>query len=372
MWAFLAIFLTRTLDLSIHDLLRAENQDQKMRRMEKARTTKSLIFTLLATVWTGTIPMSAGGMEVHFPDDELEQAIRIALSIPAERGVMTGDLIHLKDLDAGSAARGSTSPIRSLEGLQYAHQLSSLSFEGILTHSDGNPITIPSIILDDTSILNNLPKLKSLNISRNSLNFFDFSHGFPSLSKLNVSYNFIDEISILSNLQKLEILSMDGNPIRGAISLKYFPGLVRFTGYGIQSPLEDVPSTIVEIGFDARLSNAGNELESGERPDLSLRMTMRKQSNPSAAPVRLNANKPTIRTIPGLKVSRDVTQSTMIVIQCNGAQTPSSYDLKLSADLHSWSQIGYIIFNEPTDSFHIRIEESDHDKIFFMNLVQSQ
>lgn len=342
-----------------------------MRGIEGTRMKKSVILTSLAIALIWTIPMNARGMAVDFPDDELEKAIRIALSIPAESRVTTEDLVHLTDLDAGLEARGSSTPIRSLEGLQYAYQLSSLSLEGMLTDSNANQRSLPAIILDDTTILNNLQELTSLNISKNCLQFFDFSQGFQSLRNLDFSYNSINDISILSHLQNLEDLSIEGNPITGSVSLKYFPNLKRFIAYRVGCTLEQLPSSIQEIGLDAQVSHETSELELKDMALSHLRITIRKQLNQRPIPTRLSRNQPTIHALPGLTMSRDVNKSTMIVIQCNGAQTPSSYNLNLSTDLHSWSPIGYIIFTKPTDSFHVLIDESDHSKVFFMKLVQS-
>lgn len=125
-------------------------------------------------------------------DKELERVLREALNKPTGE-ITKNDLEKLKELFI------LQEDIYSLEGLQYAKNLTSLS------------ISFASI--SDLSPLRNLTQLVSLDLRNNKIKDIEALSQLVNLEELNLSYNRIEQINSLANLTKLKRLTLSGNKI---------------------------------------------------------------------------------------------------------------------------------------------------------------
>ena len=128
---------------------------------------------------------------MHFPDRNLEAAVRAALERPG--GILTpADMQTLTELEAGQYE------IRHLTGLEYAVNLESLS----LYNND----------LEDLSPLADLKALRLLNLRHNRIRDLTPLSGLKNLETLNLEGNLVANLAPLVGLSgKLTRLTIPGN-----------------------------------------------------------------------------------------------------------------------------------------------------------------
>jgi len=168
------------------------------------------------------------------PDPALRSAIRIALGIPPTSPLGAEDLTQLKTLYA------DTSNIRSLEGLEFASNLQSLSLRNNIIKDlsplpttslrwvriSGNPLTNTSMNLvatlqdDDISIDNNedarflsaiTPVDGVVYADSYQLSSLRYLPLFPDVKTLHLSGNYLQDIKELCDLPNLQIVYLNGN-----------------------------------------------------------------------------------------------------------------------------------------------------------------
>ncbi|MGZ0086895.1 leucine-rich repeat domain-containing protein [Caldibacillus thermoamylovorans] len=125
-------------------------------------------------------------------DKELERVLREVLNKPTGE-ITENDLGRIKELSI------LQEDVHSLEGLQYAKNLTSLR------------ISFTSI--SDLSPLRNLTKLVSLDLRNNKIKEIEALSQLVNLEELDLSYNRIEQIDPLATLTKLKKLTLSGNKI---------------------------------------------------------------------------------------------------------------------------------------------------------------
>jgi len=143
---------------------------------------------------------------VHFPDPNLEQAIREAINKPTG-DIYDSDLVGLTELDAYER------DITTLEGVQYCRNLTTLWL-------GNNQIT-------DISPLAGLINLVWLDLGGNQISDFSPLAGLVNLEVLYLDWNQISDVSPLGGLVNLQRLYLNGNqisdlsPLAGLVNLEW-------------------------------------------------------------------------------------------------------------------------------------------------------
>ena len=180
-----------------------------------------------------TFTVSPDTTEVVFTDVQLHHAVRrkVKPDAPIVATITRADMLRLTTLDATNKG------ITSLEGLQYATNLTALSL-GSNSIQDVTPLANLNKLevlflqrnqITDVSSLANLNKLKTLFIGLNKRVVDGVEErmgsdglkaavaGMPNLSTLKANALWLTDISFLEDLPKLGYLNLNGN--RGIISL---------------------------------------------------------------------------------------------------------------------------------------------------------
>jgi transglutaminase-like putative cysteine protease len=165
-------------------------------------------YAFLLTIGLFIFPLSTAAQEViHFPDLQLEAAVRRALDRPT--GLLTtADMALLKTLEAGRQN------IVDLSGLEYAVNLESLN---LYQNS-----------VEDLSPLGALTHLRVLNLGGNSIKDISALRGLTALEELDLSHNRLTNIDALQKMTRLRLLHLEGNDISTLTplaSLKSLEGL---------------------------------------------------------------------------------------------------------------------------------------------------
>ena len=167
-----------------------------------------IAYAFLLTMGLIVFPLSTAAQEViHFPDLQLEAAVRRALDRPT--GLLTpADMALLKTLEAGRQN------IVDLSGLEYAVNLESLN---LYQNSVG-----------DLTPLGALTRLRVLNLGGNSIKDISALRGLTALEELDLSHNRLTNIDALQKMTRLRLLHLEGNDISvltPLASLKSLEGL---------------------------------------------------------------------------------------------------------------------------------------------------
>jgi large repetitive protein len=221
---------------------------------------------------------------VHFPDPNLEAAVRNAIGKPTGE-ILTTDLVGLTHLSA------SSSGIFDLTGLEFAHSLEALTLN-VNSISDLTPLQgltgLTSLALGDNAISDLMPiqgltGLTSLHLfgnsitdltplqglsgltghlslSRNSISDLAPLQGLTELSSMSLGDNAISDLTPLRGITALTWLSLDNNPISDLDPLRWLTGL---TFLGLRNgSISDVGALVdndgLAAGDEVRLS--GNPL----------------------------------------------------------------------------------------------------------------
>ena len=152
---------------------------------------KTLSQILRLLVLTSLMAM-AQAQEVSIPDPGLNAAIRDALQKPAGP-LMEQDLLSLVNLYA--CCRG----VRSLEGLEAAHNLATLD----LSANQLTSFTLPT----------GLTSLTTLVLGGNQLTNFSFLSGLTNLTTLYLDNNQLTNLTLPAGLTSLTELLLENNPL---------------------------------------------------------------------------------------------------------------------------------------------------------------
>ena len=144
---------------------------------------------------------------VHFPDSNLEAAVRDALNQP-EGTIRQHKLLTIAKLDAFSYE------IASLDGIQYLRNLASLNLRD-------NHIT-------EITQISQLMRLHDLNLRGNAISDITPLATLTKLESLNLWDNPITDLSPLGKLTRLRELNLHGIPLGDKLALLHsFPNLSR-------------------------------------------------------------------------------------------------------------------------------------------------
>ncbi|WP_147401223.1 MucBP domain-containing protein, partial [Brochothrix thermosphacta] len=193
--------------------------------------------------------------EVVIEDEVLDSAVRSVLKIPNDRDITVSDMEKLRVL------RSRDGGISSLEGLQYAKNLSSLD---IATNevSDLSPISgltmISSLVISsnpvsDISPISNLINLKTLYIEKTRVTNFDALNGLGSLESIYANRNSRIDLSGISNSTSLKTLfigyapAIDTNSLAKNRSIKSLSLLnSKINNFDFLNEMEQVSSLILD------------------------------------------------------------------------------------------------------------------------------
>ena len=173
---------------------------------------------------------------VEFVDENLENSVAVAVSMPATPELWASDLLR-----AVSVVTDSDMPIVSLEGLEYCVNLKFLfinnfqcmSIEPIrgLSYLEKVRLDGYNRFAESESTFNDIFPLEDLvNLYYLSLRMQDIQDLAPlanltALTELLLSQNQIHDIRALAGMTKLEILELDGNQIEDISILKFLENL---------------------------------------------------------------------------------------------------------------------------------------------------
>ena len=136
---------------------------------------------------------SANAQIVEIPDPNLERAIREELGLSSEFPITQQEMLRLTTLPARDAQ------IENLTGLEYAHNLESLS--------------IPKNPINDLTPIAGLRRLEHLHLAGIPIEDLTFLKDLTQLRHLNLFACEITDITPIQNLTKLVVLKLEANRI---------------------------------------------------------------------------------------------------------------------------------------------------------------
>ncbi|HYP98428.1 MAG TPA: leucine-rich repeat domain-containing protein [Polyangiaceae bacterium] len=153
----------------------------------------------------GVSAPSADCSHVDIPDPELARAVRDRLSLSANDEITPERLLQLNYLNAG---RIGETPIVSIEGLQCAKNLTSL--------------TVTYGVVSDLSPLERLDRLRDLNLAHNRIEDLSPLRGLP-LERLFVDDNPLDDLAPLANSKSLKAFGAGLSNVSSLAALSGMP-----------------------------------------------------------------------------------------------------------------------------------------------------
>ena len=153
---------------------------------------------------------------VSIPDTNLAMEVRKTLNFQPNRDITQIDMLRLRNLSANDQQ------ITSLEGLQYAANLSFLFLRGNLVQniSPLNTLTKLKHIdftnnqISNISSLKGMKLLRSLDFTNNQISNINLLTELTDLRHLYLSNNQISDVTPLAGLSNLKLLYLQGNPIK--------------------------------------------------------------------------------------------------------------------------------------------------------------
>lgn len=203
---------------------------------------------------TNKVDGEVSSPEVNIPDYYLKYSILQALNLPVvgsvkDTPVTQDDLLNLTSLDLSN-----NSILTSLEGIQYASNLTSLT------------IISPFSSKIDTNLLSSLYKLTSLTIvgsGTGKISDIEFLKNLTSLKFLNLRQNSITDIAPLNYLTNLEQLSLDNCKI-SKVSVSSLGSLRNLTSLKMSYTGVTDYSWITSLNKLEQLSIANNNLNDAD------------------------------------------------------------------------------------------------------------
>lgn len=138
----------------------------------------------------------------HFilPYPGLQIAVRQALKKGEAERLTAEDLKGLTELDASQLTSSKRPPVRNLQGLEMATNLTSLNLNG----NGLTSLTLPA----------GLVNLKTLNLTRNSLRELTLPTDLTRLETLYLTWNDLSELTLPKGMTNLKKLSIRDNPLK--------------------------------------------------------------------------------------------------------------------------------------------------------------
>ena len=134
------------------------------------------------------------------PDPGLQIAVRQALKKGEAERLTAEDLKGLIELDASQLTSSKRPPVRNLQGLEMATNLTSLNLNG----NGLTSLTLPA----------GLVNLKTLNLTRNSLRELTLPTDLTRLETLYLTWNDLSELTLPKGMTNLKTLSIRDNPLK--------------------------------------------------------------------------------------------------------------------------------------------------------------
>lgn len=160
--------------------------------MKKVISGLLLVFVICFSV-PGQAFMEQASLEVTFQDEHLEQAIKQLLQKNETAAVMQ------KDMEALTVVDLSKRGIKSLDGLQYAINM---------THLD-----LSNNEINDIDPLKSLTKIRGLDISRNQIASIEALSSMTDMGSLQVNSNKIASIEVVKRFPRLHTFEANDNQI---------------------------------------------------------------------------------------------------------------------------------------------------------------
>ena len=158
---------------------------------------------------------------INFNDNYIEQLIRDTINKPTG-SLYKSDVANVSNLNSTLTwSNGNISDLSGVENLLKLKTL-NLSFNQLSNISALNGLTyLTSINLEsnnitDISALKGLPNLQTLNLNSNKITDISILKGLPNLQTLYLDDNYISDISALKGLPNLKQLSITDNYISAA------------------------------------------------------------------------------------------------------------------------------------------------------------
>ncbi len=201
---------------------------------------KIIIFLIVVTAFL-SINLNAKEVKhaptdvVNIPDNNLKEYINVNLGNPLDQDITYADMESLIDFRINKGMT-SSDKLTSLEGMQYATNITSIQITG----GYNDPLFIEGI---DFSPIANLPNLDMLVIQQTDLKDISSLEGLQA-RVVNLGYNEIEDISVIQSFSKAENIELFKSNIEVLPELEPMPNLQYLTLN--QSKIYDV-SPIVEF-----------------------------------------------------------------------------------------------------------------------------
>ncbi|MDG4960472.1 MucBP domain-containing protein, partial [Lactococcus lactis] len=226
------------------------NDEDPSKNRESNDSEKKSEQSISSTAQVTPKPYAASSPEVNIPDYYLKYDILKSLNIPVTGTVETTPVTQDDLLKLTSLSMTNGAPLGSLEGIQYATNLTSFT----LTTSFRSTI--------ETNLLSGLSKLTSLTIvgsGTGKISNLGFLENLTALQSLNIGQNSITDISPLKNLTALSSLTLDTNKITSS-SVPVLGGLKNLTSLQMSATGVTDYSWIVPLTNLYQLSISNNNL----------------------------------------------------------------------------------------------------------------
>ena len=177
-----------------------------------------------------TYKFTVGGVieEVSFTDPTIEASVREILSVDEDKVLFTNDLWNITSYTIPEGAMN----LQDIENLPYLKSLSisgqtldTVSFLAILSHLEELNITDSRFSSSELEIIAALPALKHLTLSECSISTVAGLENARNLETLNLSNNTIRNLSPLASMANLKTLDLDHNAVTNLADLSVLSNL---------------------------------------------------------------------------------------------------------------------------------------------------
>ncbi len=154
---------------------------------------------------------------VNIPDNNLKEYINVNLGNPLSQDITYADMESLTDFQINKGMT-SSDKLTSLEGMQYATNITSIQITG----GYGDPLFIDGI---DFSPIVNLPNVDLFLIQFTDLKDISSLKGLKA-KNINLGYNQIEDISVINTFSEAEKIEFMNNKISKLPNLSIMPNLL--------------------------------------------------------------------------------------------------------------------------------------------------
>lgn len=177
-----------------------------------------------------TYKFTVGGVieEVSFTDPTIEASVREILSVDEDKVLFTNDLWNITSYTIPEGAMN----LQDIENLPYLKSLSisgqtldTVSFLATLSHLEELNITDSHFSSSELEIIAALPALKHLTLSECSISTVAGLENARNLETLNLSNNTIRNLSPLASMANLKTLDLDHNAVTNLADLSVLSNL---------------------------------------------------------------------------------------------------------------------------------------------------